>query len=236
MSSIHLSRSPRDAEEPCDDAVARDWTLTPDDVTEMLHGRGDHHRLRFAIQLCWLRCSRTLRRRHTRAFRSLRSTISPASSPARAATRFVLSQPGPVGDRDATATKCSELPPFPLLRRRRRAAPATHLQERAAEGSRRTNSCQWPSNSCARLGWSRRLGPRWNVWWHRWPPMRRGRPGRITPDPPVTVQDGLEAIRRPSPRSSAIMPIVPIQEGSRRKRRRRMPADRNSLTLMNDPG
>ncbi len=57
MSSIRPRRPLSDAEEPCDDALARDWTLTPGDVTETLRGRGDHHRLRFAIQLCWLRAN-----------------------------------------------------------------------------------------------------------------------------------------------------------------------------------
>lgn len=41
--------------EPSDEDLARDWTLSPADRTEILHCRGDDHRLRFAVQLCTLR-------------------------------------------------------------------------------------------------------------------------------------------------------------------------------------
>ena len=38
-----------------EDALARDWTLSADDVAEVLRGRGADHQLRFAVELCALR-------------------------------------------------------------------------------------------------------------------------------------------------------------------------------------
>ncbi len=40
-----------------DDALTRDWALTPADVAEVLRGRGTDHRLRCAVQLCALRAT-----------------------------------------------------------------------------------------------------------------------------------------------------------------------------------
>jgi len=44
-STIHLG----------DDEVVRDWSLSAEDVAEVLRARGTEHRLRFAVQLCALR-------------------------------------------------------------------------------------------------------------------------------------------------------------------------------------
>jgi hypothetical protein len=41
--------------DPSEDELARHWTLTPDDRTEIAHCRGADHRRRFALQLCMLR-------------------------------------------------------------------------------------------------------------------------------------------------------------------------------------
>ena len=38
-----------------EDALARDWTLSAEDVAETLRSRGSDHRLRFAVELCALR-------------------------------------------------------------------------------------------------------------------------------------------------------------------------------------
>ena len=41
--------------EPTEDELARNWSLTPADLGEISHCRGDDHRRRFALQLCMLR-------------------------------------------------------------------------------------------------------------------------------------------------------------------------------------
>jgi hypothetical protein len=41
--------------DPTDEELARDWTLSEADITQVLQCRGDAHRLWFAIQLCVLR-------------------------------------------------------------------------------------------------------------------------------------------------------------------------------------
>jgi hypothetical protein len=47
--------------EPDEDELARNWSLTPADLTEISHCRGDDHRRRYALQLCMLRtCGRFL--------------------------------------------------------------------------------------------------------------------------------------------------------------------------------
>jgi len=40
-----------------EDALTRDWALTPADAAEVLRGRGATHRLRSAVQLCALRAT-----------------------------------------------------------------------------------------------------------------------------------------------------------------------------------
>ena len=40
-----------------EDALARRWTLTPQDAAEVLRARGAEHRLRCAVQLCTLRAT-----------------------------------------------------------------------------------------------------------------------------------------------------------------------------------
>lgn len=40
-----------------EDALARRWTLTPEDAAEVLRARGAAHRLRCAVQLCTLRAT-----------------------------------------------------------------------------------------------------------------------------------------------------------------------------------
>jgi len=42
-------------EDPSEEELARGWTLSEDDRTEVLHCRGDGNRRRFALQLCVLR-------------------------------------------------------------------------------------------------------------------------------------------------------------------------------------
>ena len=42
-------------EDPTDEELARDWTLSEADQAEVLRCRTNHHRLSFAIQLCVLR-------------------------------------------------------------------------------------------------------------------------------------------------------------------------------------
>ena len=41
--------------DPSDEELARDWTLSPDDLDEIQRCRGDENRHRFAVQLCALR-------------------------------------------------------------------------------------------------------------------------------------------------------------------------------------
>jgi TnpA family transposase len=41
--------------EPSEDELARNWSLTPADLAEIDHCRGDDHRRRYALQLCMLR-------------------------------------------------------------------------------------------------------------------------------------------------------------------------------------
>ena len=38
-----------------EDGLARDWTLSAEDLAEIAHARGPDHRRRFALQLCMLR-------------------------------------------------------------------------------------------------------------------------------------------------------------------------------------
>jgi hypothetical protein len=40
-----------------DDEIVRDWSLSVEDVTEVMRARGAEHRLRFAVQLCALRAT-----------------------------------------------------------------------------------------------------------------------------------------------------------------------------------
>jgi hypothetical protein len=42
-------------EDPSEEELARDWTLSESDRTEVLRCRGNDHRRRFAVQLCVLR-------------------------------------------------------------------------------------------------------------------------------------------------------------------------------------
>jgi hypothetical protein len=41
--------------DPSDEELARDWTLTAEDLVEVERCRGDHNRHHFAVQLCALR-------------------------------------------------------------------------------------------------------------------------------------------------------------------------------------
>jgi TnpA family transposase len=49
------SKRRRIAVEPSEDELARNWSLTPADLAEISHCRGDDHRRRYALQLCMLR-------------------------------------------------------------------------------------------------------------------------------------------------------------------------------------
>jgi TnpA family transposase len=40
-----------------DDDVVRNWSLSAEDVAEVMRARGTEHRLRFAVQLCALRAT-----------------------------------------------------------------------------------------------------------------------------------------------------------------------------------
>jgi hypothetical protein len=42
-------------EDPSEEELARNWTLSEADHAEVLRCRGDHNRRRFALQLCVLR-------------------------------------------------------------------------------------------------------------------------------------------------------------------------------------
>src|SRR5260370_35115234 len=49
--------------EPDEDALARDWTLSPADLAEIAFCRGAAHRRRFALQLCMRAQPRPIPRR-----------------------------------------------------------------------------------------------------------------------------------------------------------------------------
>ena len=57
----HARRRKAFPADPTEDELARNWNLTPADLAEIGHCRGDDHRRRYALQLCTLRaCGRFL--------------------------------------------------------------------------------------------------------------------------------------------------------------------------------
>jgi TnpA family transposase len=57
MSPRRSPFSPKAGASLGDDDVVRDWSLSPEDVAEVMRARGTEHRLRFAAQLCALRAT-----------------------------------------------------------------------------------------------------------------------------------------------------------------------------------